>query len=103
MVNNMEDKKIYIPAPMDTSDVQLPEDLMDLVEQMAKNVHEEWAKNRMEQGWTWGAERDDANKHHPCLVEYEELPDSEKEYDRKTAVSTLKFIHKLGFIIRKDR
>lgn len=103
MVNNMEDKKIYIPAPVDTSDVKLQEDLMDLVEQMAKNVHEEWAKNRMEQGWTWGAERDDVKKHHPCLVEYEELPDSEKEYDRNTAVSTLKFIHKLGFIIRKDR
>lgn len=99
----MEDKKIFIPAPVDTSDVKLPEDLMDLVEQMAKNVHEEWAKNRMEQGWTWGPARDDEHKYHPCLVEYEQLPEIEKEYDRNTAVSTLKLIYKLGFVISENK
>ena len=60
--------KNYIPQPVDTTDVQLPEELSDLVEQMAKNVHEVWAQSRIEQGWTWGAERSDALKQHPCLV-----------------------------------
>ena len=41
----------YLPQPMDTSDVVLPYQLNDLVEQMAKNVHEVWAKSRMEMGW----------------------------------------------------
>ena len=68
----------YLPQPMDTSDVVLPDQLNDLVEQMAKNVHEVWAKSRMEQGWTYGAERNDALKHHPCLVAYEDLPEVEK-------------------------
>jgi ryanodine receptor 2 len=70
--------KNYIPQPVDTDDIRLPEELSDLVEQMAKNVHEVWAQSRMEQGWTWGAERSDALKQHPCLVAYENLPEVEK-------------------------
>lgn len=91
----------YIPQPLDTSDIQLPKELNELVEQMAKNVHEVWAQTRIEQGWTYGAERNDALKHHPCLVPYEELPEEERVYDRNTAIGTLKLISKLGFKIEK--
>lgn len=91
----------YQPKPIDTSDIDLPEELNGLIEKMAKNVHEVWAENRMKEGWTYGNERDDAKKHHPCLVAYEDLPDSEREYDRNTAVGTLKLILKLGFRIEK--
>ncbi len=94
-------KKDYLPQPMDTNDVCLPEEMLPLVEQMAKNVHEVWAQSRMEQGWTYGEERNDALKHHPCLIEYEELPEVEKAYDRDTALSALKLIVKLGFKITK--
>lgn len=93
--------KTYTPHPLDTSDVKLPQELEVLVEQMAKNVHEVWAQTRIAQGWQYGAERNDTLKHHPCLVPYEELPDSEKEYDRNTSVETLKLILKLGFEIDK--
>ena len=92
-------KNNYIPQPMDTTDVQLPEELNPLVEQIAKNVHEVWAQSRMEQGWTYGEERNDALKTHPCLIPYEELPEVEKAYDRDTALGTLKLIKKLGFKI----
>ena len=92
----------YVPQPMDTTDIQLPEELSVLVEQMAKNVHEVWAQSRMEQGWTYGEERSDALKQHPCLVPYEQLPEIEKAYDRNTALGTLKFICKMGFKISKD-
>ena len=94
-------EKVYVPQPMDTEDVQLPEELNELVEQMAKNVHEVWAQTRIQQGWTYGPERNDALKHHPCLVPYEELPESEKEYDRNTSIETLKLICKLGFKISR--
>ena len=92
-------KEAYVPQPMDTSDVKLPEELNELVEKMAKNVHEVWAQSRISQGWTYGPERSDALKHHPCLVPYEELPEVEKAYDRDTALGTLKLICKLGFKI----
>ena len=88
---------------MDTSDVQLPQELNELVEEMAKNVHEVWAQSRMDQGWTYGPERSDALKHHPCLGPYEDLPEVEKAYDRDTALGTLRLICKLGFKITKDQ
>lgn len=68
---------------------------------MSKNVHEVWAQSRMTQGWSYGEERNDSLKHHPCLIPYEELPEVEKDYDRDTALSTLKLILKLGFKISK--
>ena len=94
--------KNYIPQPIDTSDIQLPEELNQLLEAMAKNVHEIWAKERIAQGWTYGEKRDDALKHHPCLVAYENLPEEEKEYDRNTSVETQELILKLGFRIGRD-
>ena len=94
--------KNYVPQPMDTSDIQLPKELNVLIEQMAKNVHEVWAQSRIEQGWSYGKERSDALKQHPCLIPYEELPEMEKSYDRDTALGTLKLICKLGFKICKE-
>jgi ryanodine receptor 2 len=69
---------------------------------MAKNVHEVWARSRIEQGWSYGEERNDILKQHPCLIPYEELPEVEKAYDRDTALGTLKLISKLGFKIVKE-
>lgn len=90
---------MYIPQPIDTSDVKLPKELDALVEQMAKNVHEVWAEARIRQGWTYGPERNDTLMTHPCLVPYEELPEEEREYDRNTSIGTLKLILKMGFKI----
>ena len=94
--------KKYIPNPVDTKSVDLPKSLEPLVEEMSKNVHEVWAATRISQGWTYGKERNDAEKKHPCLVPYEELSEEEKEYDRNTSIETIKLILKLGFTITKD-
>jgi len=91
----------YSPQPLDTSDIALPESLTPLIEALAENVHDTWAKGRMDAGWTYGPVRDDAKKQHPCLVPYGELSESEKAYDRDTAISTLKFICKKGYGIVK--
>jgi len=89
----------YIPQPVDTSAVQLSPDILKLTEQLARNAHEVWAKERMAQGWRPGPKRDDGRKEHPCLIPYEELPESEKIYDRNTAIETLKAIQALGYRI----
>ncbi len=95
-------KKNYVPKPVDTSDVQLPVELDELVEKIAKNVHDVWAQNRLDEGWVYGEQRNDTLKTHPCLIPYEELPEVEKEYDRNTAFGTLRLISKLGFKITKE-
>lgn len=94
-------KDNYIPQPIDTKDVVLPQELIPLVEEIAKNVHEVWSKGRMDDGWRYGEKRDDAEKLHPCLVPYEKLTEIEKVFDRKTSQETLKLIIKLGFRIVK--
>ena len=91
----------YKPNPIDTSQVVLPEELTELTEKIAANVHEVWAKGRINEGWTYGGIRDSEKKTTPLLVPYDELPESEKEYDRNTALETLKLIHVLGFDVVK--
>lgn len=92
----------YVPAPVDTTGVVLPEEVISLGEKIAENVHDVWAVGRINQGWTYGKVRDDEKKQHPCLVPYSELSDSEKEYDRNTAFETLKLIITLGYKISKQ-
>ena len=92
---------MYIPKPVDTSTVELPNGLLELTEKIAENVHEIWAEGRIKEGWKYGEVRDDLKKETPCLVPYNELPENEKEYDRNTAFETLKLIIKLGYDIKK--
>lgn len=94
--------KTYIPKPIDTSDVSLPIELEQLAEKVAKNVHEVWSESRIKEGWSYGEERNDELKTHPCLVPYEQLPEDEKDYDRRTSQETLRLIIKLGFRISEE-
>jgi RyR domain len=89
----------YQPPPIDTSTMGLGPELLELTERLAENAYEVWAARRLEDGWRHRARRDDAKKEHPCLVSYDELPESEKVYDRVAALKTLGAIVALGFRI----
>ncbi len=93
---------MYTPEPLKLENVKLPDSLSPLMEEIAKNVHENWAQLRVSEGWTYGEKRDSDKKTTPCLVPYEELPENEKDYDRKTAEQTLKTIIALGYTIEKE-
>ncbi len=92
---------MYKPKPINTGDIQLDQELLKLSELIAENTHDVWSAGRIKEGWVYGETRDDAKKHHPCLIPYDELPESEKEYDRNTSLETLKLIIKLGYKITK--
>ena len=92
----------YTPRPIPTKGVKLPPELDALVERLAENNHDHWARQRIDAGWSYGAQRDDVLKTHPDLLPYVELPDSEKEYDRTSVVETLKVIVTLGYMIIPD-
>ena len=94
---------MYTPNPIDTSNIVLPKELLELTEKIAENVHEVWAQGRINEGWTYGPKRDDTIKETPCMVPYSELPESEKEYDRNTAIETIKLIVSLGYEIRLNK
>ena len=92
---------MYQPNPVDTTGVELPRELLELTEEIAETVHEIWAQGRVDEGWTYGPARDDEKTTTPCLVPYDQLTDSEKQYDRNTALETLKLITALGYKIEK--
>ena len=92
----------YKPKPIDTSDIVLTDDIMELCELISKNTHEVWSAGRIKDGWTYGPTRDDEKRTHPCLIPYEELSEEEKEYDRNTSLETLKLIISLGYSIKKE-
>lgn len=91
----------YTPQPISIDDIELSPEIIALSEMIAENVHEVWAASRIREGWIYGKERNDVLKQHPCLIPYKELPEIEKEYDRNTALQTLKLIQKFGFHIQK--
>ena len=93
----------YVPKPINVNDVVLPKDILSLTEYIAENTHEEWAKIRIKEGWTFALQKDEQAKKTPDLIPYCELLDSEKEYDRKMAMNTLRVIYKLGYKIVNDR
>lgn len=92
---------MYQPAPIDTSSVILPQDILELTERIAQNVHDVWAQGRIAEGWVYGDTKDPDKKTTPLLIPYDELPESEKAYDRNTAMESLKLILLLGYEIRK--
>lgn len=95
------EKDMYKPEPIDTKNIEIPLDLRPLVELIAKNVHEVWAEGRIKEGWTYGKVKDSILKTTPCLVPYEELSEQEKDYDRNTALETIKLVLKFGYKIEK--
>lgn len=93
---------MYTPKPFNTDHIELPEELVALTEKIAENVHEVWAQGRIAEGWTFDEKQDSEKKTTPCMVPYDELPESEKDFDRNTAMGTLKLIMALGYKIVKE-
>ena len=81
---------------------QFPEALLPLRETLAEQVHDTWMAGRLSEGWKYGPVLDQSARTHPCLVPYEQLPESEKEYDRRTAAVTILCILNNGYTIQKS-
>lgn len=91
----------YNPHVENLAGIHLTPEILELTERLAERTHDVWAAGRIREGWRYGPERDDSLKLHPCLIPYSELPESEKEYDRNTAMETLRYIKYLGYEITR--
>lgn len=47
----------YKPSPLDLSDIKLTPGQELLVDKLAENAHNVWAKDRIKQGWTYGIQQ----------------------------------------------
>ncbi|MGA8871624.1 MAG: RyR domain-containing protein [Steroidobacteraceae bacterium] len=89
----------YDPKRVDTTRVRLDAALAELIERLAESVHDNWSRQRLDEGWRYGPSRNDASKEHPNLVSYSELSEPEKEYDRGSALQTIHLLLALGYTI----
>lgn len=74
---------------MDLSQIELSIKMEDLVEQLAENTHNVWAKERISQGWTYGRLEDHLMRRSPHLVPYKMVDDVIKKANRDTASETV--------------
>jgi len=96
------DDVAFVPHPVDTSHVQLPGYVENVKEKLAENLHELWAMGKIENGWIWGERRDDVDKIHPCIVQFDKLSSTEKQYNISLAEETLKMLLALDYRLSFD-
>lgn len=71
-------------------------------EHLAELEHERWSRERLLDGWTYAAERNDGLKHHPSLVPYAALDEPTKDLDRTAVEEIAKFVSAVGLSVRAD-
>jgi hypothetical protein len=94
------DHYTYTPQMKDTEGINLPEGLLDLLEYLAEHTHDVWADQRIRDGWRYHPVHNVEDQRHDCLIPYSDLPEPQKEVDRRMAIETLKLIILLGYEIR---
>lgn len=101
MSDDMKRYEEIFKADIGLSDEKLSDETRALIEAAAEQVHIAWAKSRLEEGWRYGEQRNDAEKLTPCLVPYQQLSEEEKNYDRVTAERTLRFLLAQNYQFKK--
>uniref|UniRef100_A0A4W6FFF9 Ryanodine receptor 2 n=1 Tax=Lates calcarifer TaxID=8187 RepID=A0A4W6FFF9_LATCA len=82
----------YKPAPLDLSHIKLTSTQEAMVDKLAENAHNVWARDRIHQGWTYGIQQDVKNRRNPRLVPYTLLDERTKKSNKdslREAVRTL--------------
>lgn len=81
---------------------KLSDNMWKDLEQIAENVHNAWAQERLRQGWRYGSIYDRTDKTHPSLIPYGDLTELEKQVDRETALQVIRILIRLGYRIEKE-
>ncbi|MGO4882322.1 MAG: RyR domain-containing protein [Bryobacteraceae bacterium] len=91
-------------AASDEEDANVGTFLKQNQEFLAEAEHQGWEEQKRMEGWTYGPPpRDNAKRTHPLLVPYSELPEEEKDKDRRTIKNYPKYARAAGFKIMSRR
>ncbi|XP_014837825.1 PREDICTED: ryanodine receptor 3-like isoform X3 [Poecilia mexicana] len=89
----------YKPSPLDLSDIKLTPGQELLVDKLAENAHNVWAKDRIKQGWTYGIQQDLKSKRNPRLVPYVLLDERTKKSNRDSLREAIRTMIGYGYNI----
>ena len=73
----------------------------DQIEIQAIREHDRWMAERIRSGWTYAPIRDNARKHHPLLVPWDQLSEDDKDKDRVTIKTLPGQVERAGFGVRR--
>lgn len=82
----------WADASPDQRDSSLRGVVLSISGQTPEELHQSWCDFKVANGWVFGPVKDEQNKTHPCLVPYDQLPESDKVKDHlfSAIVNTLK-------------
>ncbi|XP_072301866.1 ryanodine receptor 3 isoform X3 [Eucyclogobius newberryi] len=89
----------YKPAPLELSDIKLNAGQEFLVDKLAENAHNVWAKDRIKQGWTYGIQQDLKSRRNPRLVPYALLDERTKKSNRDSLREAIRTLVGYGYDI----
>lgn len=91
----------YKPQPLDTHEIELPETMQPLIESLARNTHNVWAKEKIKRGWTFGLSEfvDASQKRSPHLVPYDSVDERIKEANREAAAENIRALQLFGIFL----
>jgi hypothetical protein len=73
------------------------------IEVLAEAEHNGWMEQKFDEGYRYGAIRDDAKKIHPALVPYSALSEEDKDKDRNAVGEYPEIVKMAGYKIVKMR
>ena len=74
----------------------------DEIDRMSEIEHERWVEERVAQGWRLGPARDDANRLHPDLVPWDELPERQQDINRHLVGERPAMLARVGIEIYRE-
>jgi len=89
----------YKPAPLDLSAIELNPKTEELVDKLAENTHNVWARERISQDWTYGLSEDTEARRSPHLVQYSDVDEAIKVANRAAASETVKTLLVYGYVL----
>uniref|UniRef100_UPI00358EA68B ryanodine receptor 2-like n=1 Tax=Myxine glutinosa TaxID=7769 RepID=UPI00358EA68B len=89
----------YKPAPFDLNHVKLTATQEALVDKLAENAHNVWARDRIRQGWTYGIQQDLNNRRNPRLIPYALLDDRTKKSNKDSLREAVRTLMGCGYVI----
>ena len=72
------------------------------LELLARMEHDRWWADRVLDGWTLSAVRDNKRKYHPNLVPYDELTEPIKQLDRDSVLQMIEILDSEGYVIARS-
>ncbi|KAK6101668.1 RIH domain family protein [Brugia pahangi] len=98
---NYQQSNGFKPQPLDCHEIVLDDNMFSLIDALAKNTHNVWAREKIRRGWTFGLNEfvNISQKRSPHLVPYEVVDQRIKEANRESATEFIKTLQLFGIFL----